>query len=70
MSNPKTLTPAQAKANFKAKGIKVSDWATEHGYHAHAVYQVLNGLVRANHGTAHEIAVKLGIKPSPDQNAA
>lgn len=70
MANQKMLTPSQVKDKFKAQGTTVAAWAKSHGYRPHAVYQVLNGLTKANHGKAHEIAVALGIKPQPDRQAA
>jgi len=58
------------KAEFKANGIPVSDWATAHGFRPSDVYRVLNGMSRCSRGKMHDIAVKLGIKADPDQPAA
>lgn len=55
-------TPDQAKAALRNIGKTTTQWATEHGYPAWAVYRVLNGVDKAHHGRAHEIAVKLGLK--------
>jgi gp16 family phage-associated protein len=66
----KTLTPDQVKANFRARGVTISDWARLHGYKPRCVYLVLNGQHKGHWGEAHEIAVKLGIKPGSDQHAA
>ena len=63
-------TPTQVKADFKAKGVAVADWAKEHGFEPIAVYQVLNGFTKATRGTAHKIAVALGMKADPDKTAA
>ncbi len=65
----KTLTPDQVKARFRSKGQTVKDWADAHGYRFNDVYRVLNGQSKANYGTGHEIAVKLGMK-RPDQTIA
>lgn len=58
----KILTGEQAKARIRARGITITQWAQQHGYSLNAVYRVLNGQLKANFGTAHEIAVQLGMK--------
>ncbi|HAU3148744.1 TPA: DNA-binding protein [Salmonella enterica subsp. diarizonae] len=58
------MTPAQVKTRFQQRGITVTQWAEENGYSREAVYRVLNGITKAKYGQAHEIAVKLGLKPS------
>ncbi|AMA05980.1 TPA: DNA-binding protein [Citrobacter freundii] len=58
------MTPAQVKTRFQQHGITVTQWAEENGYSREAVYRVLNGITKAKYGQAHEIAVKLGLKPS------
>lgn len=65
----KTKTPEQIKAEFDAKGITISKWARDRGYTPRQVSLVLNGQVKGRYGMAHEIAVKLGLKPA-DQAAA
>lgn len=57
------LTVDQVKANFLHLGITFTRWAEENGYTRNEVYRVLNGQSKANYGKAHEIAVKLGLKP-------
>ena len=64
------MTPAQVKARFRQQGKTITEWAAENGYTRNAVYRVLNGFDKANYGRAHEIAVKLGIKPADDRLAA
>ena len=49
--------------NFFHPGITVKDWAHAHGFRPYEVYRVLNGQSKARYGRAHEIAVKLGMKP-------
>ncbi|WP_420553999.1 DNA-binding protein [Neptuniibacter marinus] len=66
MSKCKALTPNEVKARFQANGITFTQWAKDHGYTPNAVYRVLNGFDKAKYGKAHEIAVKLGLKPSVD----
>lgn len=63
-------TPEQVKAQFAAQGKTMSSWAREHGYKPRDVQLVINGFSKARHGKGHEIAVALGIKASPDQQAA
>lgn len=60
------MTPEQIKKDFEKRGLTISDWARERGYHPNRVYQVLNGQTKAKWGTAHQIAIDLGLKPSPD----
>lgn len=56
------LTREEAKANIRAQGIPITQWARNHGFKPRAVTLVLNGQVKGEFGQAHEIAVKLGIK--------
>lgn len=63
------MTPAQrVKQEFRNRGKTFTAWANENGYPPNAVSRVLNGFDKANYGRAHEIAVKLGLKPSPQTN--
>lgn len=62
------MTPAQIKVSLRRQGKTITQWAEEHGYNRNSVYRVLNGIDKAHYGRAHEIAVKLGLKP--DQLAA
>jgi len=66
----KAKTPEQVKQHFRQAGITFADWAKQNQYPRSAVYRVLNGFDKANYGRAHEIAVKLGLKVSPEQLAA
>lgn len=63
------MTADQIKKRFVSEGRTISSWARDNGYSPPAVYRVLNGYERGVRGTAHEIAVKLGLKPSPVSNA-
>uniref|UniRef100_UPI0035C748EF DNA-binding protein n=1 Tax=Serratia quinivorans TaxID=137545 RepID=UPI0035C748EF len=56
------MTPEQVKNHLQQNGTTITQWAKDHGYSREAVYRVLNGQAKANYGTAHEIAVKLGLK--------
>lgn len=62
------LTGEQAKARLRRRGMTTTQWAAEHGYNRRDVYRVLNGQLKANFGTAHDIAVGLGMKvPDVDE---
>jgi len=52
----------QVKNFFKQSGIPISAWAKANGYPVNKVYQVLNGQLKGFRGSAHEIALKLGLK--------
>jgi gp16 family phage-associated protein len=58
------MTPEQIKIRFRQQGKTFSGWAREHGYSPQKVIRVLNGFDKGHYGVAHEIAVKLGMKPS------
>lgn len=60
----KALTADQVKERFRLAGKTFTTWANENGYTRDMVYRVLNGQAKANYGKSHEIAVKLGLKPS------
>lgn len=66
MKGQHVMTPEQIRKDFRARGETFSQWARKHGYKPQAVSRLLNGYERGNYGTAHEIAVKLGLKPQPD----
>jgi len=57
-----TLSSSEVKQAFQSKGLTFTSWANENGYRINDVYRVLNGQLKAKYGTAHEIAVKLGMK--------
>lgn len=64
------MTSQTFKAHLRAQGKTIGQWADENGFKRLDVYRVLNGVYKAHYGTAHEIAVKAGIKPAPYQIAA
>ena len=59
-------TPDQIKQRFRQRGETFSQWARDTGYPVNKVLRVLNGFEKGHYGKAHEIAVKLGLKPSSD----
>lgn len=63
-------TPEQVRQRFRQQGKTLSEWARENGYEPIAVYRVMGGINKGNYGRAHEIAVKLGLKPNPAKTPA
>lgn len=63
----KIMTPEQVKEKFRANGVTIHGWAQENGFKTSYVYAVLNGRMKAHFGTAHEIAVALGMKANPEK---
>ncbi|HWP00022.1 MAG TPA: DNA-binding protein [Methylococcus sp.] len=63
-------TPEQVKREFFNRGETFSDWAKKNGYRREEVYDVISGRNKAKRGRGHEIAVKLGLKPAPEQITA
>lgn len=59
-------TPDQIKQRFRQRGQTFSQWARDNNYPVNKVLRVLNGFEKGHYGKAHEIAVKLGLKPSSD----
>lgn len=60
------MSPQQLKQRFRREGKTFSGWARENGYSPNKVIRVVNGFDKGHYGLAHEIAVKLGLKPAPD----
>ncbi len=56
------------RQRFKAQGISITDWATARGFNRDHVYAVLRGRTYGDRGQAHQIAVALGLKESPEQS--
>ena len=63
---PDEMTPDQIKEKFRMRGLTISQWARDNGYKPTKVIRVLNGFDKGHYGQAHEIAVKLGLKPAPE----
>ncbi|MDN3441075.1 DNA-binding protein [Psychrobacter sp. APC 3279] len=66
------LTPREQKAKkFKddlhAQGLTINDWAAENDYPVAEVYKVLSAERKGLYGRAHEIAVAVGLKPTPSK---
>jgi gp16 family phage-associated protein len=61
------LTADQVKQKFRKEGKTFTAFAQENGWKTATVYRVLNGQIKGRFGTAHDIAIKLGIKADTDQ---
>ena len=59
---------ARVRAGFIQRGESIADWARQHGFPPNAVYQVLSGYTCGVRGTAHQIAVALGVKAVLDES--
>lgn len=55
-------TPEEIRAEFRRKGISISDWSIANGFPPNLVYEVLAGRRNPTRGKTHCIAVKLGLK--------
>lgn len=56
-------TVADVRAEFRRRGISVSEWARRRGVSAQLTYQILAGRKVGLRGQSHEISVLLGLKP-------
>ena len=61
------MTPEEIKKQFRLRGETFTQWAINNGYRPQQVLRVLNGFDKGHRGKAHEIAVKLGLKPDPNK---
>ena len=68
-SPPTSGSRDQAKRWFRSNGISISEWAIARGFNRDQVYAVLGGRNIGTRGTAHRIAVALGIKEQSDVEA-
>lgn len=66
----KPYSGEKVKALFQAAGVAIATWAEANKYNRRTVYMVINGQFKGHRGTAHEIAIKLGLKLSVEQLAA
>lgn len=67
-ATPERLAAVQEiKRQFEARGVNVAEWARERGLEPQHVYDVLNGRAVGRRGSAHEIAVLLGLKEAVPQ---
>lgn len=55
-------TADQARAELKAKGISITQWAIANRFSPNLVFEVLGGRKKCVRGQAHQIAIKLGLK--------
>ena len=64
------MTLDQVRQRFKEKGLTFSQWARDNGYPVNKVHRIMAGIEKGYYGKAHEIAVKLGLKPDPTKTQA
>jgi len=58
----KQKTPDQVRAEFERKGMTFSQWAKDNGFKYTDVIGLMNGKCKGRRGSAHRIAVALGLK--------
>ncbi|QZP26198.1 DNA-binding protein [Pseudomonas mosselii] len=58
----KLRTPDLVRAELKAKGVSITQWAIANQFSPNLVFEVLGGRKKCVRGQAHEIAIKLGLK--------
>ncbi len=58
------MTAAMFKAQLRAQGKTIGQWADDHGFDRLIVYRTLAGTLKGNFGKSHEILVAAGIKPA------
>ena len=63
-------THEQVRAEFRESGVSIRQWAIKNGFQPSAVYTVLIDRRPAVRGTAHHIAVALGLKRADAQVGA
>ncbi|CAI8823094.1 hypothetical protein PS619_03051 [Pseudomonas fluorescens] len=55
-------TADEAKAELRAKGVSITQWAIANRFSPNLVFEVLGGRKKCVRGQTHEIAIKLGLK--------
>lgn len=66
---PYPQTPATALAWMRTHGICISHWARDLHFPRHLVVDCLRGRIKGDRGASHRVAIALGLKPNPDQQA-
>jgi gp16 family phage-associated protein len=56
------LTSDEVRAEFRRKGVSISQWATANGFNTNLVFDVLSGRKKGVRGQCHKIAVRLRLK--------
>lgn len=68
------MTTARFKTRFikqlRSRGTTVAQWSRDHGFSPVSVSHVLNGQNKAMYGTGFQIAIALGIKQKPADDAS
>jgi gp16 family phage-associated protein len=52
----------EARDRLRRAGLTVRSWASTHGVHENTVHEVLSGRQKGSYGSAHKVAVLLGLK--------
>ena len=65
---PQTLK--SAKSYFLQHGINRSEWARHFGINQQTISDFFRGKLKGTWGESHHVAVLLGVKENPDQEAA
>ncbi len=55
-------TAQQVRQEMRAQGLTIAAWAAQNGFKPYPVRMVLCGRAKGHYGTAHRIAVMLGMK--------
>lgn len=55
-------TADQARAELRAKGVSITQWAIANQFSPNLVFEVLGGRKKCVRGQSYEIAIKLGLK--------
>lgn len=64
------MTIDQFKSLLRRQGKTIRQWAEENNFPPEAVYRTFNGVLKGNHGRAHDILARAGIKQPVEQLAA
>lgn len=63
------MNAEKVKEGFKNRGETIKSWCEVRNYDPTYVSRILNGGIKASRGKAHDIAVELGLKERPNEEA-
>jgi len=66
----KVLTLEEVREGFVSRGETMTAWAAAHGFRRDLVYSMVSGRLRGRWGTAHRLAIALGLKLEPKPEPA
>jgi gp16 family phage-associated protein len=55
-------TRDEVRADFDRRGVSLRAWARQNGVSDRIVYEVMRGRFKGRRGSAHKVAVLLGLK--------